>query len=59
MMMYKKMKASERNTNTLSRFFEMVRRTDSRRSGSDVDFYTRSAMPALLTMQSCFKQEQL
>ena len=50
---------SERKNNTWSRFFEMVRKTESRRSRSDLEFYTRSAIPALLTLQSGLKQEQL
>ena len=58
-MMYKELRKSERNTNTLGRFLEMVRKTDSRRSRSDLEFYTRSAMPALLTLQSSLKLEQL
>ena len=49
----------EKNINTWSRFFEMVRKTNSRHSRTDLDFYTRSAMPTLLTMLSCFKPEQL
>jgi hypothetical protein len=53
------MQDSGRNTNTWSRFLEMLRKADSRRSRSDLDFYTRSAMPALLTMQSGSKMEQL
>ena len=59
MMMVGKKQNGKMNANTVSRFIEMVRRTDGRRSRSDLEFYTRSAMPALLTMQSCFKQEQL
>ena len=58
-MMNKELRKSERNTNTLGRFLEMVRKTDSRRSRSDLEFYTRSAMPALLTLQSSLKLEQL
>ena len=58
-MMNKELRKSERNTNTLGRFLEMVRKTDSRRSRSDLEFYTRSAMPALLTLQSSLKPEQL
>ena len=50
---------SERKNNTWNRFFEMVRKTESRRSRSDLEFYTRSAIPALLTLQSGLKQEQL
>ena len=59
MMMNSRMQDSGRNTNTWSRFLEMLRKADSRRSSSDLDFYTRSAMPALLTMQSASKMEQL
>ena len=58
-MMYRKMQDSERSFNTVNRFFEMVRKTNSRRSHSDLEFYTRSAVPALLTMQSLIRQEQL
>ncbi|MBR4503002.1 MAG: hypothetical protein IKP22_14145 [Clostridia bacterium] len=49
----------EKNISTWSRFFEMVRKTDRRHSRTDLEFYTRSAMPTLLTMLSCFKPEQL
>ena len=49
----------EKNISTWSRFFEMVRKTDSRHSRTDLEFYTRSAMPTLLTMLSCFRPEQL
>lgn len=59
MMMNSRMQDSGKNTNTWSRFLEMLRKADSRRSRSDLDFYTRSAMPALLTMQSGSKMEQL
>ena len=58
-MMYRKMQDSERNSNTWSHFFEMVRKTNSRRSRSDLEFYTRNAVPAILTMQSSIRQEQL
>ncbi len=58
-MMNRKNRHSGRNANTWSSFFEMVRKTDSRRSRSDLEFYTRSAIPALLTMQSGVRQEQL
>lgn len=58
-MMYRKMQDSERSFNTVNRFFEMVRKTNSRRSRSDLEFYTHSAVPALLTMQSLIRQEQL
>ena len=58
-MMYRKMQDSERSSNTVNRCFEMVRKTNSRRSRSDLEFYTRSAVPALLTMQSLIRQEQL
>ena len=58
-MMYRRMQDSERSFNTVNRFFEMVRKTNSRRSRSDLEFYTRSAVPALITMQSLIKQEQL
>ncbi len=58
-MMNNNIKDSERNINTWSRFLEVVRRTDSRRSRSDLEFFTSSAVPALLTMQFSFKPEQL
>ena len=58
-MMSQKIQHSGKNSNTWSRFFEIVRKTDSRRSRSDLEFYTRSAIPALLTMQSGMKPEQL
>jgi hypothetical protein len=50
---------SERNANILSRFYEMVRKTAARSSGSNLEFYSYSTLPALLTMQSGFKSEQL
>ena len=49
----------EKNINTWSRFFEMVRKTDRRRSRNGLEFYGRSAMPALLTAQSSIRPEQL
>lgn len=58
-MMNRKNQNPGRNANTWSRFFEMVRKTDSRRSRSNVEFYTCNAMPAILTMQSSLKAEQL
>ncbi len=58
-MMMDKKSSLEKNINTWSRFFEMVRKTNSRHSRTDVEFYTRSAMPTLLTMLSCFKPEQM
>ena len=53
------MNENMRKNNAVGRFLAMVRRTDSRRARSDLDFYTYSAMPALLTMQAGLKQEQL
>ena len=53
------MENSERNANTWNRFFEMVRKTDRRRSRNGLEFYGRSAMPALLTAQSSIRPEQL
>ncbi len=58
-MMMNKMQSSARNANTVGRFLEMIRKADSRRSRSGLDFYTRSAVPALLTAQSAVRQEQL
>ena len=58
-MMNRKMENSERNANTWSRFFEMVQKTDRRRSRNGLEFYGRSAMPALLTVQSSIRPEQL
>ena len=58
-MMNQKIQDSERKTSLCSRFLETVRKADSRRSRSGVEFYTRSAMPAMLTLQSCIRQEQL
>ena len=58
-MMNQKIQDSERKASLCSRFLETVRKTDSRRSRSGVEFYTRSAMPAMLTLQSCIRQEQL
>ena len=59
MNMNEKMGNTERSAATWNRFCEMVRKANSRRSRSDLEFYTHSAVPALLAMQSCFKQEQL
>ncbi len=59
MMEYREMPDYEKNGSVWNRFVEMVRRTDSRRSRSGLEFYTRSAVPALLTMQAGFRQEQL
>lgn len=53
------MQNSEKNANVWSRFFEMVRKMAARSSGSSLEFYGCSAMPALLTMQSGIKSEQL
>ncbi len=58
-MMYSKMQDSKRNSSPWSRFLEMVRKADNRRTRSDLEFYTHSAVPALLTMQSGSRQEQL
>ena len=58
-MMMNKMQSSARNASTVGRFLQMVRKADSRRSRSALDFYTRSAVPALLTVQSAVRQEQL
>lgn len=58
-MTHNDMNANARKFNAVGRFLDMVRRADSRRSRSDLDFYTYSAMPALLTMQAGLKQEQL
>ncbi len=58
-MMNRKTKDSERISGTWNRFFEMVRKTDSRRSRSSLEFYSRSAVPALLTAQASIRPEQL
>ena len=58
-MMSQKIQHSGKNSNTWSRFFEMVRKTDSRRSRSSLEFYSRSAVPALLTAQASIRPEQL
>ena len=58
-MMYDKTQYNGRKNNTVGRFLAMVRKADGRRARNDLDFYTYSAMPALLTMQSSFRQEQL
>ena len=49
----------ENNINVWSRFFEMVRKSAARSSRSNLEFYSYSTLPALLTMQSGFKAEQL
>ena len=59
MNMNEKMGNTERSATTWNRFCEMVRKANSRRSHSDLEFYTRSAVPALITMQSLIRQEQL
>ena len=53
------MQNKEKNANVWSRFFEMVRKTAARSSRSGLEFYSRSAVSVLLTMQSGFKSEQL
>ena len=58
-MMMNKTQRSARSANTVGLFLEMVRKADSRRSRSGLDFYTRSAIPAFLAVQSVLKQEQL
>ena len=58
-MMNGNMRNTEKNANTWSRFQETIRKAGSRRSRSGLDFYTRSAVPALLTLQSSLKEEQL
>ena len=47
------------NANIWERFCEMVRKTAARSSGSDLEFYSHSTVPALLTMQSGIRSEQL
>ena len=59
MMMNSRMQDSGRNTNTWSRFLEMLRKADSRPARNGLEFYSRRAMPALLAMQSSLKTEQL
>ena len=59
MMMNSRMQDSGRNTNTWSRFLEMLRKADSRPARNNLEFYFRRAMPALLAMQSSLKTEQL
>ena len=55
----RKLQDSEKGTSVLDRFLKMVRETGSRRPRSSLGFYTRSALPALLSIQSGLKQEQL
>ena len=50
---------SENNASVWSRFYEMVRKTAARSSRSDLEFFSYSTLPALLTMQSDFRSEQL
>ncbi len=52
-------KNTENNASVWSRFYEMVRKTAARSSRSDLEFYSYSTLPALLSMQSAFKSEQL
>ena len=52
-------KNSENNVSVWSRFYEMVRKTAARSSRSDLEFFSYSTLPALLTMQSDFRSEQL
>ncbi len=52
-------KNSENNASVWSRFYEMVRKTAARSSRSDLEFFSYSTLPALLTMQSDFRSEQL
>ena len=49
----------ENNINVWSRFFEMIRKSAARSSRSNLEFYTYSTLPALLTMQSGFKSDQI
>ena len=58
-MMNTNIKNTEKNATILSCFCEMVRKTAARSSRSNLEFYTYSTLPALLTMQSGFKSEQI